>query len=131
MSEQGRVPKPSEKKSLWVSAVARICLQLGCLLKFVSKRLHRCFCKSQNANDDLSFSVELSLEMISKVSHLKIRANAQTVPEAPRQPISASKVFIHVNLINEDLLFKRQGDLKFRVNYEACMSSQVMGQMHL
>ena len=75
--------------------------------------------------------MELSLEMISKVSQLKIRASAQTVPEAPRSPISASKVFIHVNLINEDLLFKRQGDLKFRVNYEACMSSQVMGQMRL
>lgn len=45
--------------------------------------------------------------------------------------ISASKVFIHINFINEDLLFKCQGDLKFRVNYEACVSCQVMGQMHL
>lgn len=69
------------KKQLRVSRVAGIGFPLSYLQKFVSKRLHRCFCKSQNANDDNLFSVELSLEMISEVSHLKIRANAQTVPK--------------------------------------------------
>jgi hypothetical protein len=46
---------------------------------------HRGFCKSQNANEDNLFLKELSLEMISKVSHLKKKKKAAStdLPEAP------------------------------------------------
>lgn len=89
VSKNNAFPRHQGKKcSSFPGLVTEILFQASYLPKFVSKWLHRCFCKSQNANDDNLFSVELSLEMISKVSHLKIRAIAQTVFEAALTDIS-------------------------------------------
>lgn len=45
--------------------------------------------RPENANDDNLFSVELSLEMINKVSHLKIEAGADGFRNASAADISS------------------------------------------